>query len=239
MHPSEPPFLRIQFYLTAPYSCSYIEGLEARSQVAAPAHLIGSSAYSHLIRDGFRRSGHYTYRPHCDGCSRCVPVRVDVSGFNASRSQRRCQQHNQTLKANILPLEFRDEHFELYRRYQHTRHKGGGMDLDDSEQYTQFLLSSQVNTSLVEFRDGKTLVMMAVVDRIDDGLSAVYTFFDPALGKRGLGTYAVLWQIERARMLGLPYVYLGYWIVESRKMAYKSNYRPLQGLIDGKWMEIE
>lgn len=239
MHPSEPPFLRIQFYLTAPYACSYLDGLEARSQVAAPAHLIGSAAYSRLIQQGFRRSGHYTYRPHCNTCKRCVPVRVRVDAFQPSRSQRRCRLLNQSLRVNVLPLEFSEEHFELYRRYQHSRHKGGGMDLDDSEQYSQFLLSSQVDTSLVEFRDGDRLVMVAVVDRLDDGVSAVYTFFDPDLEKRGLGTHAVLWEIELARALGLPYVYLGYWIEESRKMAYKSRFKPLQGLVDCNWVELE
>lgn len=239
MFPTEPPFLRIQFYLTAPYACSYLEGLEARSQVAAPAHLVGPAAYSRLIQEGFRRSGHYTYRPHCHGCKRCVPVRVVVDEFRPNRSQRRCLRQNRTLKASVRPLEFRDDHFELYRRYQQKRHKGGGMDLDDSEQYAQFLLSSQVNTLLVEFRDAGKLVMVAVIDRVEDGLSAVYTFFEPDLEKRGLGTYAVLWQVEHARMLGLPHVYLGYWIAESRKMAYKANYRPLQGLIDGRWTVLE
>ncbi len=239
MYPSEPPFLRIQFYLTAPYPCSYLEGREARSQVAAPAHLIGQAAYSQLIREGFRRSGHYTYRPHCYGCKLCVPVRIEVGGFRPNRSQRRNFRHNQSLAASILPLEFRDEHYELYRRYQRARHTGGGMDLDDSEQYMQFLLSSQVDTSLVEFRDAGRLVMVAVVDRVEDGLSAVYTFFDPELERRGFGTYAVLWQIELARRLELPYLYLGYWIKESGKMAYKSNFKPLQGLVDGRWTEIE
>lgn len=239
MHLSEPPFLRIQFYLTAPYACSYLDGREARSQVAAPAHLIGPAAYDRLIREGFRRSGHYTYRPHCDGCQRCVPARVQVQTFRPSRSQRRCQQLNRTLAASSHPLEFRDEHFELYRRYQRVRHTGGGMDMDDGEQYTQFLLSSQVNSSLVEFRDGENLVMVAVVDRIEDGLSAVYTFFDPALEKRGLGTYAVLWQIELARSLQLSHVYLGYWIAESPKMAYKSRFRPLQVRVDGRWVAFE
>ncbi|MEW6132917.1 MAG: arginyltransferase [Pseudomonadota bacterium] len=238
MFPTEPPFLRIQFYLTAPYPCSYLQEREARSQVAAPAHLIDQRAYSRLIREGFRRSGHYTYRPHCHGCRQCVPVRVEVARFLPSRSQKRNFRSNQALTARILPLEFHDEHYALYRRYQRMRHAGGGMDRDDSGQYSQFLLSSHVDTSLVEFRDGDRLVMVAVVDRVDDGLSAVYTFFDPELEKRGLGTYAVLWQIELARSLGLPHVYLGYWIRESRKMAYKTNYRPLQGLVEGVWTEI-
>ena len=239
MHPSEPPFLRIQFYLTAPYPCSYIDGLEARSQVAAPAHLIGSSAYSQLIHVGFRRSGDYTYRPQCDGCSRCVPVRVVANAFTANRAQRRCWKLNQNLRAELKPLVLDEEQFELYRRYQRGRHTGGGMDQDGSEQYAQFLLSSQVDSLLVEFRDGDELVMVSVLDRVEDGLSAVYTFFDPEREKRSLGTYAVLWQIECARRLGLPYVYLGYWIEDSRKMAYKSNYRPLEGLVNHQWTRVK
>lgn len=238
MHPSEPPFLRIQFYLTAPYPCSYIDGLEARSQVAAPAHLIGSSAYSQLIRVGFRRSGDYTYRPQCNGCSRCVPVRVVANAFTANRAQRRCQKLNQRLRAELKPLVLDEEQFALYRRYQRGRHTGGGMDQDGSEQYAQFLLSSQVDSLLVEFRDGDELVMVSVLDRVEDGLSAVYTFFDPEREKRSLGTYAVLWQIECARRLGLPYVYLGYWIEDSRKMTYKSSYRPLEGLVKNAWVRV-
>jgi arginine-tRNA-protein transferase len=206
--------------------------------VATPAHLIGPAVYSRLIQAGFRRSGHYTYRPHCTGCNRCVPVRVKVGDFQPNRSQRRCQQQNQVLTVISKTLEFKAEHYELYRRYQKMRHAGGGMDQDDSEQYAQFLLSSQVNSSLLEFREAEKLIMVSLVDQVQDGLSAVYTFFDPDLEKRGLGTYAVLWQIEHARMLGLPYVYLGYWIAESRKMAYKSNFRPLEGLRGDQWVEI-
>lgn len=238
MHPSEPPFLRVQFYLTAPYPCSYIHGLEARSQVAAPAHLIGTSVYSQLIRAGFRRSGDYTYRPHCSGCSRCVPVRIDVNAFQANRAQRRCIKQNHNLYVELKPLVLDNEQFDLYRRYQRSRHAGGGMDQDDSEQYAQFMLSSQVDSALVEFRDGNELVMVSVIDKLEDGLSAVYTFFDPDREKSSLGTYAVLWQIESARRLGLPYVYLGYWIEESRKMAYKSNYRPLEGLVGNEWVQV-
>lgn len=236
MFPSEPPFLRIQFYLTAPYPCSYLDGLEARSQVAAPAHLIGQAAYSKLIQEGFRRSGHYTYRPHCYGCKLCVPVRIEVGGFRPNRSQKRNFRHNRSLTAGILPLEFRDEHYQLYRRYQRARHTGGGMDLDDSEQYTQFLLSSQVDTSLVEFRDAGKLVMVAVVDRIEDGLSAVYTFFDPDEARRSLGAFAILWEIGETRRLGLSSLYLGYWIKNCQKMSYKIAYRPIELLINNEWL---
>ena len=239
MHPTEPPFQRIQFYLTAHYDCSYLPGRRARSQVATPAHLIEGSAYSELIRAGFRRSGQFTYRPHCEQCNACVPVRVEVARFVPSRTQRRCLKRNLHLAARFLPLDFRDEHYALYRSYLGSRHAGGGMDRDGPDQYTQFLLSSNVDTVMVEFRDGEDLVMVSVVDQVEDGLSAVYTFFDPAREQLSLGVYGVLWQIELARRLELPYLYLGYWIAESRKMAYKKQYAPLEGLGDGRWQVLE
>lgn len=238
MHPTEPPFQRIQFYLTAQYDCSYLPGARARSQVATPAHLIDGPAYSALIRAGFRRSGQFIYRPHCEQCRACVPVRVEAGRFAPGRTQRRCLKRNRDLRARFLPLDFKEEHYALYRRYLGSRHAGGGMDRDGPDQYTQFLLSSNVDTVLVEFRDGDTLVMISVIDQIDDGLSAVYTFFDPARDRDSLGVYGVLWQIELARRLGLPYLYLGYWIEASRKMAYKTQYAPLEGLIDGRWQPL-
>lgn len=238
MHPTEPPFQRIQFYLTAHYDCSYLPGRRARSQVATPTHLIDAEAYSALIRAGFRRSGQFTYRPHCEQCRACVPVRVEVAGFVPNRTQRRVLKRNRHLDARFLPLDFRDEHYRLYRDYLGSRHAGGGMDRDGPDQYTQFLLSSNVDTVLVEFRDGDALVMVAVVDQVADGLSAVYTFFDPARDRASLGVYGVLWQIELARRLELPYLYLGYWIADSRKMAYKQQYAPLQGLVDGVWRPL-
>jgi arginine-tRNA-protein transferase len=168
-----------------------------------------------------------------------VPARVDVANFSPSRTQRRCLKRNEGLAARFLPLDFRDEHFALYRAYLGSRHAGGGMDRDGPEQYTHFLLSSNVDSVLVEFRDGDALVMVSVVDQVADGLSAVYTFFDPARAQASPGVYGVLWQIELARRLELPYLYLGYWIAESRKMAYKKQYAPLEGLIGGRWQVLD
>lgn len=239
MHPTEPPFQRIQFYLTAHYDCSYLPDQRARSQVATPTHLIDAHAYSALIRAGFRRSGQFIYRPHCEQCHACVPVRVDVADFVPNRTQRRCLKRNRHLSARFLPLDFKEEHYALYRSYLGSRHAGGGMDRDGPEQYTQFLLSSNVDSVMVEFREGNTLAMIAVIDQIDDGLSAVYTFFDPAREKDSLGVYGVLWQIELAKRLELPYLYLGYWIEASRKMAYKKQYPPLEGLVDGRWQVLD
>ena len=239
MNLTEPPLQRIQFYLTAPYDCSYLPGQQARSQVATPTHLIDGGAYSALIRAGFRRSGQFTYRPHCEACQACVPVRVEVDKFVPNRTQRRCLKRNHHLAARFFPLDFKEEHYALYRAYLGSRHSGGGMDKDGPDQYTQFLLSSNVDTVMVEFRDGETLVMVAVIDQVENGLSAVYTFFDPAREQDSLGVYGVLWQIELAKRLEISYLYLGYWIGESRKMAYKKQYGPLEGLVDGRWQVLD
>lgn len=232
---AEPHLSGIQFYLTAPYACSYLPGREARSQVAVPAHRIDSHTYGELVRAGFRRSGHHTYRPRCDACRACTPVRVPVADFTPSRAQRRCEARNAGLDAILVPLRYRAEYYDLYRRYQSARHPGGGMDRDSREQFAQFLLQSHVRSGLVEFRNRGSLVMAALVDRVPDGVSAVYTFFDPAREKDSLGTYAVLWQIGLARRLRLPYVYLGYWIADSGKMAYKTRFRPIEALGPAGW----
>ena len=235
----ELPIFRLQFYLTAPYPCSYLAERMARSQVAAPGGLVDTVVYSELVRLGFRRSGQHVYRPRCDACQACTPVRVAVDEFRPNRSQRRCQTGNADLALQLKPLVFDEAHYRLYRRYQAARHAGGGMDQDDREQFRGFLLQSRVDSALAEFTLDGEVVMVALVDRLMDGLSAVYTFYEPELSRRGLGSFGVLTQIRLAREMGLPYLYLGYWIPESGKMAYKRVFQPLEALVDGQWRRLE
>lgn len=239
----ELPFTSLQFYATAPYPCSYLEHRVARSQVATPTHLIHADIYSELVSNGFRRSGLYTYRPYCDGCKSCIACRLVVNQFSPKRYQSRAWQKHKNLVSKICHLGFHEEHYDLYIKYQHARHYGGGMDHDNQDQYKQFLVQSNVNTRLIEFRDSNLgsepgkLRIVCIVDLVNDGLSSVYTFYDTTVAQASYGTYAIYWQIQQVIALKLPYLYLGYLIKESPKMSYKANYQPLELLINGHWRQ--
>ena len=231
----------LHFYTTAPYACSYLPERQARSQVAIPPHHIDGTVYSSLVHRGFRRSGQFTYRQRCDGCQRCIPIRVRALEFIPDRTQRKILNRLNTpghLQVRERPLAFDTEHYALYQAYLQSRHPAGGMDEDDPDQYREFLLSSSVDTRLVEFRIDGRVVMVSIMDVLADGLSAVYTFYDPRHPKASYGTYAILWQIIQCQYNQLPYLYLGYWISESDKMAYKSRYQPMDMLDDGRWIKM-
>ena len=233
------PLSALQFYLTAPYPCSYLPEQLARSQVATPSFLITAQVYSELVRRGFRRSGTFTYRPRCDACRACVPVRVEVASYTPSRVQRRIAKRHHNLDVSLHTLRNdSEEYFNLYQRYQKARHREDGMDGDSREQYRNFLLQSHVDSILVEFRENGVLRMVSIIDILEDGLSSVYTFYDPDVTQASFGTYNILWQIDLCRKLELDYLYLGYWIKDSGKMSYKANFRPLQGLIEGEWQAL-
>lgn len=230
----------LHFYSTAPYPCSYLADHMARSQVAVPSDGMDVHTYSQLVRSGFRRSGYFIYRPYCDDCVKCISVRVPVAEFEPSRTQRKLWRRHQPLQAQLHNLHFDEEHYQLYNRYQQARHDGGSMAEDDRQQYSDFILKSTMESWLAVFREpDQTLRMVSLIDRLDDGLSAVYTFFDPQPANASFGTYNVLWQIELCRRLRLPYLYLGYWVQECRKMAYKTNFQPLERLSQGRWQRLD
>ena len=233
-----PPFPLLQFYATAPYGCSYLPNRLARSQVCTPTHLIDAATYSELVKIGFRRSGVFTYRPWCDNCRECIPVRIPVAEFKPNRSQRRSLSHHSNLVARERPLSFREEHYQLYQRYQFARHWGCGMDKDSREQYAHFLLQTHIDSRLIEFLENDELRMICIIDVLSDGLSSVYSFYEPDIPASNYGTYAILWQIAQCQHLRLPYLYLGYWIEHSQKMSYKANFKPLEGLRQGDWQPL-
>lgn len=226
----------LRLFLTVDHACGYLVGQQARNLVADP-EAVDQVIYDNLARMGFRRSGGHIYRPHCAHCEACQSLRVAADDFTPNRSQRRVWQRNQDLQVTILDSEFCWEHFYLFERYLKSRHPHGGMDNASPESYLDFITSDWSDTMLVEFRDNiNCLLAVAVVDRLADGLSAVYTFFDPDATRRSPGTLAILWEIQEARRLGLDWVYLGYWIADCEKMRYKSSFTPHQIFLNGRWI---
>ena len=239
LNDSELPLSLLHFYNTAAYPCSYLAERQAVSLVATPTHLIDGEIYGQLLHQGFRRSGVFTYRPECPDCRACVPVRLPVERFAPSRSQRRGLKRNAGLRARQFPLVDDDEHYALYLRYQERRHAGGGMDLDDRDQYAHFILQSRIDSRLVEFREDGVLRMVSLIDVVSDGLSSVYTFYDPDQAERGLGTLAVLKQLEWAARDRRAHLYLGYWIAGHAKMDYKRRFQPLEGFNGRGWARLQ
>ena len=228
---------KLGFYLTPEHECPYLPERVARTAFADPTAAPDLRAQTALAESGFRRSGGILYRPRCPSCRACVPLRIAVDAFVPNRTQRRVAARNEDLVGRRVALSPTAEQLALFDRYQHARHPEGAMFAEDAERYLAFFASSFSETQAYELRQGGRLLAVMVVDHLLDALSAVYTYFEPELGSRSLGTYAVLWQIAAARTQQLRWLYLGYLIEETRKMAYKSAFRPQQRLIEGAWRE--
>ena len=228
----------LKVYTTYPHSCSYLDDQEATTLFVDPRQPVDQKLYSNLSQLGFRRSGSHIYRPHCTHCDACIPARIPVDLFERKRGQRRTWNRNQDLVVRATDDMRDDAAFELYHNYIESRHSDGDMYPPEREQYESFLSNAWGCTHYYRFYDGGSLIALSVVDELVDGLSAIYTFFDPALDKRSLGGFAILWQIEKAREMGLDYLYLGYWVRDCQKMAYKSDYRPLELYVNNRWTTL-
>jgi len=235
----------LRIFPTGMHPCSYLPGLIARNAVVDPAYEMNPDVYDYLIQNGFRRSGSQVYRPYCHTCEECVTTRIPVARFTRSRSQKRNWKVNQDLKIKINKGKFRDAYLPLYQSYLVERHES-----QDHEGVENFLVADWCDIQFIEFyslqedegTDNKVekLIGVAVIDVVNSGLSAVYTFFDPEEGNcRGLGVFAILWQLEYAKSLKLDYVYPGFWIKDCRKMNYKTRFQPIEGLQRGKWSILE
>ena len=230
-----PPWSRLRFYATPEHPCGYLDGREARTVLVDPDYPKSPALYTGLSRLGFRRSGTHVYRPECRQCSACIPIRIPVARFCPRRIHRRIRAANRDVTFRVRPARFEPEHFALYRRYLSARHAGGGMDDPTPRQYRDFLTSTWCDTLFFEYSLDATVVAVSVVDRLEDALSCVYTFFDPAHGRRSLGAYAILHAIETAHRNALEWLYLGYYIADSPKMRYKAGYHPQERYVDGRW----
>jgi arginine-tRNA-protein transferase len=230
--------ISIPLLLNVEHPCSYLSAQKAQSLLVSSDFSLDTQYYSELIAQGFRRSGDQVYRPYCQSCQACIPTRLAVKDFLPDRKQKRCMKKNANTQVVIKPADFDPVHFALYLRYQTARHLSEDKDPISAEDYKQFLSSTWCKTWFVEFWINQQLVTVAVVDVLDNALSAVYTFFDPDYSAYSPGVFAVQWQIQQAKHLNLDFVYLGFWIKNCQKMSYKNQYQPLWGFIDQQWQII-
>ncbi len=229
---------RVEFFLTPPHPCSYLDRADAQTLFVDPRRIISSDLYQTLSASGFRRSGGHLYRPHCASCSACVPTRVPAKSFAPSRSQRRIIKRNKDLRVEVEEAKFSKRHYNLYERYINQRHADGDMYPATEDQFRSFLLSAWCASIFVSIYEGERLLSVGVTDQLAHGLSAIYTFFEPSETRRSLGVLSVIKQIELCQQQDLPFLYLGYWIKESVKMNYKTNYRPTELFVNDRWVGL-
>lgn len=227
------------FFATPPHDCSYLEDRAATTMFVDPRARVDKTLYSQLTALGFRRSGSHYYRPHCEHCNACIPVRLNVDQFRPDRSQRRVMRRNADLEFELRPAQFTEAYYDLYARYIEQRHADGDMYPPSREQFASFLVEGPTESYFLEMRKEGRLIGLAAMDALDDGLSAIYTVFEPEEADRSLGTMAVLWQTQEAQRRLLRFVYLGYYIRECRKMNYKTRFQPIEALLDGHWETLK
>lgn len=229
----------VRLFRTTGHPCSYKSDQIASTVFVDPDLVIDKSLNSKLSELGYRRSGAHLYRPDCDACSACISCRVPVFQFQPRRRHRKTWNNNQDLSVEVCNELSGEEVFALYQRYIDSRHDDGDMYPASAEQFEAFIKTKTVDTRFLKFYQDANLVAVSVIDVLEQGLSAVYTFFEPTLAKRSLGSFAILWQIEMAKKMQLDYLFLGYWVKGCQKMEYKSSYRPLQLLVDGHWVLVK
>lgn len=230
---------QIRLYQGSANECSYLDNRTATNIYADPHHPHPRAVYNQLIQRGFRRSGEFVYKPGCVDCMACVPVRIRCADFTLRRTDRRNIARNQELRIDLQPAQYTDTYFDLYKRYLQARHRGGGMDDPEPEDFERFLLNPWGDALFVVISHGNRVIGVAVTDATSDGLSAVYTFFDPEEHARGLGRYCILQQIELCRSMSYQHLYLGYWVDGCQKMQYKTDFRPQEHFDGQRWIRIE
>jgi len=228
----------IKLFETVIDECPYLDDKQSASILVDPDHQVDQNLFALLSRSGFRRSGEMLYSPKCPSCKACISVRIPTAEFKASRGQKRVWRKNLDIKVSIEDVSFKEEHFQLYMKYQHARHPESSMCDEDPKKYLSFIKSEFSRSKFLCLTINDELIGVSVLDQFKGGLSAVYTFFDPEYSQRSIGTYAILYLIKLAKLREIPHVYLGYWIKQSSKMSYKSKFKPLQGYIDRKWVSI-
>ena len=230
---------QIQFFLTPPHPCSYLSRNDAQTLFVDPRRIVSSSLYQTLTDRGFRRSGSHLYQPRCNNCTACIATRIPVAEFKPRRTQRRIVKANQDLRLEIEDARFSRRHYDLYARYISLRHADGDMYPASEDQFRSFLLSPWSASFFICLYEGKRLLSVAVTDQQLSGLSAIYTFFEPSEDRRSLGVLSILQQIEVSRSLDLPYLYLGYWVKDCAKMAYKTDFRPAELYQNNQWKRLD